>query len=204
MVRDAFKETVNVRFEGNNYSEEWVVEAKKRGLPNVRSTPEALRQLVTKESRELFSSLRILSKEELDSRYHVRLERYAKDMLIEMHTMAEMIDTMVLPGGYAYLGVLADASAKAKTAGITVVPQVAAANEVGKLITELHKSGAALHAAVDKAELLHHDAERQAALLTSRGADAMAKVRSASDALELVIGDEYWPLPRYREMLFPV
>jgi glutamine synthetase len=115
-----------------------------------------------------------------------------------------MIDTMVLPGSYAYLGVLADASAKAKTAGITVVPQVAAANEVGKLITELHKSGAALHAAVDKAELLHHDAERQAAFLTSRGADAMAKVRSASDALELVIGDEYWPLPRYREMLFPV
>ena len=199
-----FKETTNVRFEGNNYSEDWVVEAKRRGLPNVRSTPEALAQLVAKQSRELFNSLAILSKEELDSRYHVRLERYAKDMLIEMHTMAEMIDTMVLPGGYAYVGMLADASAKAKAAGITVVPQVAAANEVGKLIAQLRKSTAALHAALGKAESLHQDAERQARFLTASGADAMAAVRLASDALELAIGDEYWPLPRYREMLFPV
>jgi glutamine synthetase len=204
VVRDVFKETTNVRFEGNNYSEEWVAEAKRRGLPNVRSAPEALRQLVAKGSRQLFSSLGILSKEELDSRYHVRLERYAKDMLIEMHTMAEMIDTMVLPGGYAYLGVLADASAKAKTAGITVVPQVAAANDVGRLVAALRKYATALHVAVGKAESLHHDAEKQAGFLTSSGADAMATVRSASDALELAIGDEYWPLPRYREMLFPV
>jgi glutamine synthetase len=125
-------------------------------------------------------------------------------MLIEMHTMAEMIDTMVLPGGYAYFGVLADASAKAKTAGIRVVPQVAAANDVGKLIAVLRKSATALRSAVGKAESLHHDAEKQARFLTSSGADAMATVRSASDALELAIGDEYWPLPRYREMLFPV
>ena len=91
-----------VRFEGNNYSDEWVKEAKKRGLPNFRRTPEALAQMVTKPSRELFMKLGILSKEELDSRYHVRLERYVKDMLIEMHTLAEMANTMVLPAGYAY------------------------------------------------------------------------------------------------------
>lgn len=204
VVRSVFKETAAVRFEGNNYSDEWVAEAKRRGLPNVRSTPSALEQLVSKPSRELFTSLGILSNEELDSRYHVRLERYIKDMLIEMHTLAEMVDTMVLPGAYAYAGVLAGAAANAKTAGITAVPQVAAANETGKLIAALQTSAGALHAAVAKAESLHTDAARQAKFLTADGADAMAAVRAASDALELRIGDEHWPLPRYREMLFPV
>ncbi|HLA90142.1 MAG TPA: glutamine synthetase III [Gemmatimonadaceae bacterium] len=204
VVREAFRETKHVRFEGNNYADEWVVEARKRGLPNLRRTPEALAHLVSKSSRELCSSLGILSKEELESRFHVRLERYVKDMLIEMHTLSEMVDTMVLPGAYAYLGSLADAAAKAKTAGIKVVPQVAAANVAGKRVAELQKHAAQLHAAITKAESLHDDAERQAAFLTADGAGAMAAVRESSDALELTIGDEHWPLPRYREMLFPV
>src|SRR3954462_801885 len=74
VVRKVFKETAAIRFEGNNYSEEWVKEAKKRGLPNFRRTPEAMEQLVTKESRKLLTSLAIFSDAELDSRYHVRLE----------------------------------------------------------------------------------------------------------------------------------
>ena len=204
VVRDVFKETASVRFEGNNYSDEWVVEAKKRGLPNVRSTPDALRELIAKTSSELFTSLGILSKEELESRYHVRLERYIKDMLIEMHTMVELIDTMVLPAAYGYLGELSDAAASAKAAGIAPVPQVAAASETGRRVADLQKGAAALHAAIARAESLHHDAWKQAKFLTSDGADAMAAVREASDLIELTIGDDHWPLPRYREMLFPV
>src|SRR6476661_4372958 len=87
VVRPIFKETSPVRFEGNNYSDEWVKDAAKRGLPNLRRTPESLMQLVTKQSRKLLTTLGILSDEELDSRYHVRVERYIKDMLIEMHTL---------------------------------------------------------------------------------------------------------------------
>src|SRR5690349_5522218 len=81
VVRDVFKETAPIRFEGNNYSEEWVHEAEKRGLPNLRRTPEALDQLNSKQSRALLTKLGIFTKEELESRYHVRLERYVKDML---------------------------------------------------------------------------------------------------------------------------
>ncbi len=123
IVRDAFKETKSIRFEGNNYSNEWVKEAKKRGLPNYRRSPEALAQIVAKPSRDLFTTLGIFSPEEIESRYHIRLERYNKDMLIELHTLAEMIDTMVLPGCYAYLGSLSSAAASAKAAGIKVSPQ---------------------------------------------------------------------------------
>src|SRR5256885_8691298 len=84
VVRQVFKETAPIRFEGNNYSEEWVKEASKRGLPNLRRTPEALKQLTSKPSRQLLTRLAIFTEEEIDSRDHVRLERYVKDMLIEL------------------------------------------------------------------------------------------------------------------------
>jgi len=110
----------------------------------------------------------------------------------------------VLPAAYAYHGSLADAAAKAKTAGISSVPQISAANEAGDLITDLQKQRVALAKAIVHAESLHDDLEKQATYLTSTGADRMADVRQTADQLELTIGDDYWPLPKYREMLFPV
>ena len=204
VVRDAFKESATIRFEGNNYSEEWVKEASKRGLPNLRRSPEALEQLTTKQSKSLLTKLGIFTKEELESRYHVRLERYVKDMLIEMYTLKEIIDTMVLPAAFSYSGSLAASAANAVAAGIKSVPQVAAANDVGAMIETLRKHRNTLSQVIEKGEGMHDDLPKQARLLTSNGADAMAAVRDASDALELMISDELWPLPKYREMLFPM
>ena len=204
VVRRVFKETAAVRFEGNNYSEDWVKEAKKRGLLNLRRTPEALEQLVTKESRKLLTSLGILTNEELDSRYHVRLERYVKDMLIELHTMREMVDTLVLPAAFEYSGTLVDAAAQAKSSGVSAIPQIEQANRLGAMIAELQKHREALGTVIDRAEGMHDSVEKQAKLLTSSGADTMAQVRSSCDAIELSVADACWPLPKYREMLFPV
>ena len=204
VVREAFKETASVRFEGNNYSEEWVKEAQKRGLLNLRRTPEALEQLNTRQAKTLLTKLGIFTKEELESRYHVRMERYVKDMLIEMHTLKEIVDTLVLPAAFEYSGTLAQAAANAVTAGIKVVPQVAAANELGSLIESLRSRRDTLVSAIEKAEGLHDDLARQAKFLTSTGADAMLAVREASDQIELSVSDECWPLPKYREILFPV
>lgn len=204
VIRKAFRETRNVRFEGNNYSDAWVQEAARRGLLNLRRTPEALAQLNVRRTRELFAALGILTREELESRYHVRMERYVKDILIEMHTLEEMIDTMILPSAYAYQGTLASSAAVARSAGIKEVPQVERANEVGALAKQLKARRDAMDKVIEKAEAIHDDLAHCAVLLTSEGADRMAEVRAASDALELLIGDEYWPLPKYREMLFPV
>ena len=204
VVRPIFKETAPVRFEGNNYSEEWVKDAAKRGLPNLRRTPESLMQLVTKQSEKLLTSLGILSDEELHSRYHVRLERYIKDMLIELHTLREMVDTIVLPAALEYAGGLAAAAANAKAAGIKPIPQVEVANKLGASIADLQKHRAALGKVIDKAEGMHDAIEKQAQLLTTDGADAMAEVRRCCDELELSVSDDMWPLPKYREMLFPV
>ncbi len=204
VVRDIFKETAAIRFEGNNYSEEWVKEAAKRGLPNLRRSPEALAQLTTKEAKSLLTKLGIFNKEELESRYHIRLERYVKDMLIEMHTQREMIDTFVLPAAFEYSGSLATSAAAAKSAGVEHIPQVDAANEIGAMIETLRSRRNELSSAIDKAEGMHDALVKQAQHLTSAGADAMAAARETSDAIELRVPDESWPLPKYREMLFPV
>jgi glutamine synthetase len=204
VVRDAFKTTSAVRFEGNNYSEEWVKEAAKRGLPNFRRTPPALKQMTSKATRDLLVKTGVFTAEELESRYHVRLERYVKDMLIEAHTLKEMIDTQVLPASYSYSSELITAAAQAKTAGVKAVPQVAAANILGAKIEALQERRDKLVSLIDQAEGMHDTLEKQAELLTGKTADAMAAVRQASDELELSVSDACWPLPKYREMLFPV
>jgi glutamine synthetase len=204
VVRSAFRSTSAVRFEGNNYSEAWVKEAAKRGLLNLRRAPDALAQLQTPVAKKLFTSLGILSREELASRHHVRLERYVKDMLIEMHTLKEMADTMILPAAYAYQGALARNAAEAGAAGIKEIPQVDRANEVGGLAKQLKTRRDTLARVIDKAEHLHERLEECAVLLTGAGADAMAQVRASCDVLEVLVADDAWPLPKYREMLFPV
>ena len=204
VVRAAFKETSAIRFEGNGYSEEWVKEAKKRGLLNLRRAPEALAQLDTPAAKKLFTSTGILTKAEVESRFHIRMERYIKDVLIEMYTMAELVDTMILPAAYDYLGALANGAARAKEAGIKAIPQKTAAEKTGALVAKLQGQSEALKKAIAKAEGMHEDLVKAAMFLTTTGTDAMAACRESSDALELSIGDQYWPLPRYREMLFPV
>ena len=204
VVSEAFRETKAVRFEGNGYSAEWVDEAASRGLPNFVKTPEALEQMITPQSRHTLTSLGILSDAELESRFHVRMERYVKDVLIEMLTLKEIIDTLILPAAFKYHGMLAQAAASAHTGGITVIPQIAQANHVGTMILELQTRRDTLVSVLDRADGLHHDVTVQAKLLTSEGTAAAESARDRCDALELVVDDSMWPLPKYREILFPV
>jgi glutamine synthetase len=125
-------------------------------------------------------------------------------MLIELHTLREMVDTMVIPAAFTYLAELAEAGSQAKSAGFAVVPQIATANAIGELVQELQESRDDLIDVIARAEAMHEDGPGQAELLTSEGADTMGEVRKLCDSLELGIADDCWPLPKYREMLFPV
>ena len=171
---------------------------------NQLTEKEALAQLTTPRAKKLLTGLGILSKEELESRYHVRLERYSKDMLIECHTLDQLIGTQVLPAALGYLGTLTRSATEAQALGIKGNPALVEAQRVGALVATLQATHGRLKGVTAKADGLHDAAEAQAQLLTGAAAEAMAAVREASDALELVIGDTVWPLPRYREMLFPV
>jgi glutamine synthetase len=200
VVRDAIKETKHIRFEGNGYSEEWVKEAEKRGLLNLRKTPEALAQMVTGKSKALLTSLGVFSEAEVVSRYHVRVERYVKNLLIEVDTLKSMIDTQILPAAYAYHGFLAGCVTAAKTAG-TVAPQTDTLNKIGTLISSLMAKRQTLGTTLNKVEALTNEDDKAKALSLDTST-LMTDVRTICDELEAIVADDYWPLPKYREMLF--
>jgi glutamine synthetase len=202
VVRPVFRATRHIRFEGNNYSDAWVKEAEQRGLPNLRRTPESLAQLSTTKSRKLLTTLGVFTQKELNSRIHVRLERYVKDMLIEAHTTRELLDTMVLPAGHRYSAILARAAADAKAAGIAPAEQVAALKELNALLATVRQKRNALDKAITKAESMHATPAEQATYCTETIAQALLAAREASDTLESAVDDQFWPLPKYREMLF--
>jgi len=200
VVRDAIKETKAIRFEGNNYSDEWVKEAEKRGLPNLRKTPEALAELISEKSKKTLSALGIFAQEELVSRFHVRVERYIKNLLIEVDTLRAMIDTQILPASYAYQGMLAQTVVSAKAAGVAA-PQGETLNRLTNLIASLQTKRHSLERAWQKVETFKTE-EEKAQQLSGEVSTLMADVRAVSDELESIVADDYWPLPKYREMLF--
>ena len=200
VVRDAIKETKSIRFEGNGYSEEWVKEAEKRGLPNLRKTPEALAEMVSDKSKKLMATLGIFSEAELVSRFHVRVERYVKNLLIEVESLRAMVDTQVLPACYTYHMALLGGVAVAKTLGM-VSPQTEVTTRIGTLITNLQTERGALERAFHKVEKLTTE-EDKATHLCGEVSPLMDQVRAVCDELEAVVADDFWPLPKYREMLF--
>jgi glutamine synthetase len=200
VVREAIKETHAIRFEGNNYSDDWVKEAAKRGLLNLRKTPEALAQLVEKKSKELLSGLGIFTEAELASRHHVRVERYVKNLLIEVDTLRMMVDTQVLPACFAYHTLLASGIGAAKAAGVSS-PQTEVVNRLGALIEALQTKRQAFEKVTHQVERLGTE-EEKAKLLATEVSHTMADIRATCDELEAVVADDYWPLPKYREMLF--
>ncbi len=200
VVREAAVATKAIRFEGNNYANEWVVEAERRGLPNLRKTPAALMELVSEKSKHMLTTVGVFSEAELTSRFHVRLERYIKVLAIEVESLGQIVDTMILPTALKYHTMLAQGAAAAKSAGLTA-PQSEVAEHLAKLIAQLTARKHALHAAFVSAEAKATE-EAKAEALAHEVSDAMLAVREICDALEGVVADELWPLPKYREMLF--
>ncbi|MCC6526339.1 MAG: glutamine synthetase III [Polyangiaceae bacterium] len=191
VIRDAIQETRAIRFEGNNYSEDWVREAERRGLPNLKKTPEALEQLVCERSREMLTRLGIFSEGELTSRFHVRTERYVKNLLIEVDTLIAMVDTQVLPASYAYAAVLEQAGPVAHDA---LERLCVLAGELRARRERLEAATRGLDKGATEIDRAHHIARTVA--------PAMLEVRESCDRLEAIVADDHWPLPKYREMLF--
>jgi glutamine synthetase len=187
------KEHKKVLFAGNNYAEEWHAEAAKRGLPNRRSTVESLPDLETAKAKKLFSKHGVLSERELEARVEIGWERYVKVQNIEASATLDVAKTMILPAAVKYLGELSGGSAS-KGVG-EVAAQVAALAD--KLVDAIHGLEHAQHAA-------HEAGSVRAEAATFRGSviPAQDAVREAGDALEALVSDEIWPLPKYRELLF--
>jgi glutamine synthetase len=201
VVREVIVETKAIRFEGNNYAPEWVTEAKRRGLPNLARTPEALEQLVKPEGIELFVSTGTLTEQEIRARYHIYLERYLKDVVIEVDTLADMARTQVLPAAIAHQGMLAQSiEAVGRLKGKAPEAQVRLLDACIQEINTLHQRVDALEAQMQKLDAV--DEKKRAHHYAYDVVPAMAQTREAADRLEEIVSDALWPLPKYPEMLF--
>ena len=187
-----------VVFNGDGYSDEWHKEAvEKRGLPNLRTTPEALPVLTSKEVVELFGKYDVLSEAELASRKEIYFEQYALTVNVEANLVIRMARTMIFPAAMRYQGQLAETCEKLKAIG-----QDFKMEALEDVTTKLR----AMQAEVNNLEkLMAHEAgdtEAHAVYMCNETLPAMLKVREHADALEKVVADDLWPLPSYQEMLF--
>ncbi len=188
IVKDSYSAHSRVVFNGDGYSEAWHKEAEKRGLANLRSTPDALPWLVDKTTIDLFKKHKVLSKRELESRYDVFTEQYVTKVNIEAETASSMARTLILPAALRHL-------AELKQAG------------VASLISETEALIEALIGAIGELEgvnLEHPEGEpiEEAIYMRDKVVAAMDRVRAVADKLERIVADDLWPLPKYSEMLF--
>jgi glutamine synthetase len=195
VVRQAVVETKPIRFEGNNYAAEWVDEAKRRGLPNLRATPEALAELVRPDAVAFLAKAKVFSEQETEARYHVRLERYIKDVEIEVEALRALVSGHVLPAAYRQLALLTQAG-PSKAAQESRQRVEAAVEALHQRQTDL--SGAAERTAGEGA------LTKRAEMLAQEIVPGMASVREVCDRIEEMVADEFWSLPKYSEMLFIV
>ncbi len=190
VVKEAWTANKQIVFDGDGYSEAWHKEAEKRGLANLRTTPDALPWLLDKQTIAAFKKYKVLSKRELESRYEVFTEQYAVNINIESETASGIARTMLLPAAVRYLNEL-------RVSGLDEL-----IDEVQPLIKELHFAQLKLED-VNLAENQPEDSPAKwAVYIRDTVIGAMDDVRDVADRLEKLVADDLWPLPKYSEMLF--
>jgi len=197
LLQKIIKEHDPVVFNGDGYSDAWHKEAEKRGLPNLKTTPDALPVLTTKPVVELFTKYGVLTEAELKSREEIYLEQYAKTINTEANLVVRMATTIIFPAAMRYQSELAAACASLKAIGHDY--KMAALEGVTDKLRSLQESATKL----DK--LLEHEAKdthAEAKYMCEKILPAMAEIRGYADALEAVVADDLWSLPSYQEMLF--
>jgi glutamine synthetase len=188
-------------FNGDNYSPGWVVDAAKRGLPNLASTVEALKVITDQEHIDLFSKHGVLSETELEARKELLFEAYGRTINIEARTLLSMVKRQVLPAAAEYSGELGEAVGAIAAAGVKAETQKKMLEKVCGLITRLYDGVEKLEKAVSVAGDIRESSE-QAEAYRGIVIPAMEAVRGASDELEKIVDAELWPFPTYAEMLF--
>ena len=193
VVRGSWNRSKQVVFNGDNYSEEWHNEADRRGLLNLRTTPDALPQYLEPASIEVFGRFNVLSEREVEARYEVFAEQYATIVNIEAETAATMARTQLLPAALRHLAML-------RSAGDGLASVESLSGEMAELIEEFTFAIRKLEAANDHPDGL--EGLELAKYIRDEVIPAMGGVREVADRLERVVADDLWPLPRYSEILF--
>lgn len=204
IVKDTMKEHKRIIFNGNNYSDEWVVEAEKRGLCNLKSAPEAFPAFVTDKNIELFVKHGILTKDEMFSRYEINLENYSKAINIEAKTTIEMARRDIAPAVAKYVKDLSDTViAKKQIGNVTCAFEEQIIPKLSELEAELYNKVEKLDASV-KTALNMAEGQKQAEFYHDTVLAEMDAVREIADEMEKYTAEEYWPFPTYGDLLFSI
>lgn len=203
VLRECLKTSEKVLFEGNNYSDGWVGEAEKRGLPHVKTTPEALGAYGSQKAFDLFASLGVMNKRELRARHEIMLENYTMKVQIESRLLGELAMTHVIPASNRYLNELIDSLSKLKTLDMDVDTSA-----LKESVVEISERLGSIKSLVRemilerKAANALSDPKDQAMAYCEKVKPFLESIRKHSDKLELLIDDSNWQLPKYRELLF--
>ncbi len=201
VLKEVVKEHKRVIFNGDGYDTAWHDEAARRGLANFRNTVDALPALKSKKAVDLFKKYGVLSKVELEARYHIFVEQYIKQITIEARTMIQMARTQVLPAALRHQTDLAEGVAATQAAGVDADDVREELEHFAGLMAALRSGVAALEEHLDH-EPAGEDPLEHARQLRDEVLTAMVELRAAGDELEKRVADDLWPLPTYREMLF--
>ena len=206
LLKKTIEEHKRIIFNGNGYTDEWVEEAEKRGLYNLKTTPDALPHFIAEKNIELFTKHGIFTREELFSRYDIWLENYYKTINIESNTLAEMIQKQVIPSVYTYVEKLADTAAAKKSvvADISVASEAALISKLSTLADTMAKDLETLKADTAKALASSDDVLACSKAYQGTVLEDMEVLRKSADEAEALIPDELLPYPTYDELLFSI
>ena len=203
LIKEYATENQRIVFNGDGYSEEWVKEAERRGLPNIRSMVEAIPAMTTEKAVSLFERFRVFTKSELESRAEIQYETYAKAINIEARTMIDMASKQFIPAFIKYTKTLADTVNAVKAAGADASVQLYCLNKVTELMGETKTALDALIKVTDEAAAKEEGAV-QANFYHSDVFPAMEALRAPVDKLEMIVDKEAWPMPSYGDLIFEV
>ncbi|MBQ7836305.1 MAG: glutamine synthetase III [Clostridia bacterium] len=206
-LHNLIKETITchkrILFNGNGYDESWIVEAEKRGLANLRTTPEALSAMTMQKNIDLFARHKVFSEKEMYARYEIELENYCKTINIEALTMADMARHDIFPAVSAYGAELA-ANASAKSAFVPCNAEVELLRRMAELTDLFYEQIKTLEHAISGAEKINLGKTALAMYYKDKVVTAMTELRKTGDALEEITATDFWPYPSYGAMLFSI
>lgn len=203
LIKDTIKNHKRIIFNGNGYDDSWVKEAESRGLLNLKTTPDALPYFKTKENIELFERQKVLSKEEVQSRYEILMDEYEKQINIEALTMLDIAKKDILPAASKFSKELTDTIANKKAIGIDLTYELETAKKVSEYLTEAYQALITLEKDVEKLHSID-DFEKSAFYVRDFIIQDMAALRKPCDKLEVVTSNEDWPFPTYGKLLFGI
>ena len=203
LIKKNLSEHQRIIFNGDGYADEWLAEAERRGLPNIKSMVEAIPAITTDKAVELFERFSVFTKAELESRAEIQYEAYAKAINIEARTMIDMASKQFLPAFIKYTKTLADTVLAVKEAGVDAAVQTEALKEVSALMAETKAALDVLVKVTDEAAA-KEEGEVQANFYHSDVVPAMEALRAPVDKLEMIVDKEAWPMPSYGDLIFEV